>query len=102
MKKKNKDKEDLDKHIQNKINDFKQVKDILEANKTRAESVYLRKKSIEAQKRQNYQSEYERIRAHLDTHSVLPHTVDRDRLRKRKDDLIKLGAKASGGIQIDF
>ncbi len=43
MKDKKKDKEDLDKHIKNKINEFKQVKDILEANKTRAESVYLRK-----------------------------------------------------------
>ena len=43
MKKKNKDNEDLDKHIRNKLNDFKQVKDILDAQKTRAESVYLRR-----------------------------------------------------------
>ncbi len=100
MKKKNKYKEDLDKHIRNKINDFKQVKDILDAHKTRTESVYLRRKWIEAQKRQSYQSEYERIRAHLDTHSVLPHAVDRAHLRNRQKQLIDLGAKATGGISI--
>ena len=95
-----KDKEDLDKHIRNKINDFKQVKDILDAHKTRVESIWLRRKWLEAQKRQNYQSEYERIRAHLDTHSILPHTVDRAHLEKRKKQLIDLGVKATSGVSI--
>ncbi len=83
MKKKDQDKEDLDKHIRNKINDLKQVNDILDAHKTRAESVWLRKKWIEAQKKQNYQSEYEHIRNYLDTTSVFPHALDKQRLEKR-------------------
>ncbi len=69
MKKKNKNNEDLDKHIRNKINDFKQVKDILDAHKTRAESVWLRRQWIQKQKLNNYASEYERIRSHLDSHT---------------------------------
>ena len=100
MKDKKKDKEDLDKHIRNKINDFKQVKDILDAHKTRVESIWLRRKWIEAQKRQNYENGYHRIRAHLDSHSILPHAVDRAHLNKRQKELIDLGARATGRVQI--
>ncbi len=100
MKDKKKDKEDLDKHIRNKINEFKQVNDILDAHKTRVESIWLRRKWIEAQKRQNYENEYHRIRSYLDSKTVLPHTVDREQLRKRRDELIKLGVKATSGVSI--
>ena len=77
MKDKKKDKEDLDKHIRNKINEFKQVNDILDAHKTRVESIWLRRKWLEAQKKANYENEYHRIGARLDSTSIFPFTAHR-------------------------
>ena len=76
--------DNLDKQINHKLNQYyKELGNLPKIHQQRAESVWLRRKWIEAQKKQNYQSEYERIRAHLDAYSIFPHAVDRRQLRKK-------------------
>ena len=91
---------DLDKHIRNKINYYKGVQDVLNAHNTKSESIYLRKKWIEKQKQNNYANEYERIRSHLDAISIYPHTYDKERMEKRKNQLLDLGIRATTGNKI--
>ena len=71
---------------------WKQVKDKLEAANTKQASIAFRKKLLDDQNRMNYSSEYERIRSILN-HSSLP-SVTVEGLKKRKEELKKLGAKA--------
>ena len=93
--------DDLDKQINHKVNQYyKELGNLPKIHQQRAESVALRKKWIEAQKRQNYENEYHRIRANLDTLSVFPFTADRKRLKDRKKEGIELGAKATRGFKI--
>ncbi len=91
---------DIDRHIKNKIDYYKGVQDVLNANNTKSESVYLRKKWIEKQKQNNCANEYERIRAHLDAISIYPHTYDKERMEKRRNQLLDLGIKATSGNKI--
>ena len=70
----------------------KQVKDRLEAANTKIASAEFRKKLLQDQKRMNYSSEYDRIRGILQ-HSSLPGRT-LETLKKRKDELKALGAKA--------
>ena len=71
---------------------WKQVKDKLEAANTKHASISFRKKLLDDQNRMNYSSEYERIQGIL-AHSRLPATTV-DSLKKRKETLKALGAKA--------
>ena len=71
---------------------WKQVKDRLEAANTKVASATFRRKLLEDQKRMNYSSEYDRIRGILQ-HSSLPGRT-LETLKKRKDELKSLGAKA--------
>ena len=71
---------------------WKQVKDKLEAANTKTASIAFRKKLLDDQNRMNYSSEYERIQGIL-AHSRLPATTV-DSLKKRKETLKALGAKA--------
>ena len=73
---------------------WKQVKDKLEAANTKQASIAFRKKVLDDQNRANYSSEYERIRGILE-HSRLPATTV-ESLKKRKETLKALGAKAFG------
>jgi hypothetical protein len=78
------------------IEQIKHLKDHIDAYRTRAASVALRKEILEKQNMRNYQSEYERIRAHLED-SAIPFKT-REGLKTRAVHLKALGAKAVGSI----
>ena len=75
---------------------WKQVKDKLEAANSKQASIAFRKKLLDDQKRMNYSSEYERISGILNHSSLPSRTIEG--LKKRREDLKALGAKA---FQID-
>ena len=74
--------------IANRLHHYKQLRQKLEAHNTKAESIQLRKKWLEAQKRANYQQEYDRIRGLL-SQSILPPGTKR--LEDREAELKGLG-----------
>ena len=69
----------------------------IEARQNRTASVAFRKEILEKQRTKAYQSEYNRIRAHLED-SATPHLI-RSHVQSRADQLRALGAKAVSGIQ---
>ena len=71
---------------------WRRVKNELEAHNTKAASIAMRKNILDAQKRADYQREFENIRGIL-SHSSLPYETVK-RLRERKEKLRELGAKA--------
>ena len=79
---------DLDKAIAHRLHAFKQVKRTLDAHKAKASSISLRKEWLAAQKRTNYQSEYDRVRELL-SQTILP--AGAKRLEAREAELRKLG-----------
>ena len=85
-----------DNAIKARLDYYKRLKDELEAHKSKAENILLRKKMLDAQRKHNYQLEYDRIRGDLLTNSIIPRT--RKHLEKRKLELQALGAKAIDGI----
>ena len=87
---------DIDKHITNRLHYYKTLKDKLDAQATKASSIALRKQWLDKQKKVNYQSEYDRIRGEIEHNNVKGLSVES--LKKRKDDLAKLGAKVIDGI----
>ena len=56
---------DIDKATSNFLNNMKRQRDILKARQTKASLIVLRKKLLDDQKRNNYQSEYDRIKSLL-------------------------------------
>ena len=86
----------IDKHIANKLHYFKNVQRQLDAHATKAASIQLRKDWMEKQKKINYQNEYDRIRGEIEHNNVKGLSVES--LKKRKNDLAKLGAKVIDGI----
>ena len=64
----------------------------VEVRAARVENLEIKNKWLRAQKIKNYQSEYDRIRGHLEN-SVLPYVQTRT-LRDRKAALERLGAQA--------
>ena len=56
---------DIDKATSNFLNNMKRQRDILKARQTKAALVSLRKQWIDNQNRNNYQSEYDRIKSLL-------------------------------------
>ena len=69
----------------------------VEARQNRTASVAFRKEMLEKKKVKNYQTEYNRIRAHLED-SATPHLI-RSHVQSRADQLRALGARAVRGIQ---
>ena len=61
-------------------------------NEMKEKSVLFRKKVLDDRVKANYQNEYERLRGNL-AHNVVPEQTI-EVMRKRMDDLVKLGAKA--------
>ena len=59
--------------------------------------VAFRKEMLDKKKVKNYQTEYDRIRAHLED-SATPHLI-RSHVQSRADQLRALGARAVSGIQ---
>ena len=74
--------------IANRLHQYKQLRQKLDAHSAKAESIQLRKKWLEAQKRANYQQEYDRIRGML-SQSILPPGTKR--LEEREAELKTLG-----------
>ena len=79
---------DLDLSVAHRLRYYKQLKQRLEAQKAKAESIALRKDWLAAQKRTNYQSEYDRIRGLL-SQTILP--AGAKRLADREAELKGLG-----------
>ena len=91
------DKQDMEKQIKRNLYYFKNQQKIIDANKTKAEMVALRRNWLKLQNIKNYQSEYDRIRQGLDQSTLAKNGVPtsnhiKDRITKLRD----LGAKALG------
>ena len=61
----------LDMAVGSHLRHYKQLQQRMDARKTKAESITLRKDWLRAQKRANYQGEYDRIRGLL-SQTILP------------------------------
>ena len=86
----------IDKHIKNKLNYFRNVQRQLDAHATKAASIALRKQWMEKQKKINYQNEYDRIRGEI-AHSTVK-GLSTTTLKNRQKELENLGAMAIQGI----
>ena len=86
----------IDKHITNRLHYFKNLQKQLDAQATKASNNSLRREWLLKQKKVNYQSEYDRIRGEIEHNNVKGLSVES--LKKRKNDLAKLGAKVIDGI----
>ena len=85
----------MDNIIAKKLHYYKQLQRKLDAYNTKASSLTFRKHILERQKLNNYQNEYDKIRGLL-SQSTLRNVPD---LKKRKDDLEKIGAIAVNSIR---
>jgi hypothetical protein len=72
---------------------FKNVRDELEAKKTKAQSVAVRKKMLDDQKKLNYTQELDRIRGILSCIEPSLRNESIDNLRRREEQLKTMGAK---------
>ena len=79
---------DLDMAITSHLRHYKRLQQRMDAHRTKAESIALRKDWLTAQKRASYQSEYDRIRGIL-SQTILPDGAKR--LKEREADLKGLG-----------
>ena len=64
----------------------------IEVRVNRAQNLYIRNKWLQQKNIKNYQSEYDRIRGHMEN-SVMPY-VTTEKVKNRKKELEKLGAQA--------
>ena len=78
--------------MNNKINYLTRLKDVTDGFKAKQALIDARAKNIQNQTMLNYQGEYDRIIYALN-HSAIP-GLNRDLLRKRREELKKLGVKA--------
>ena len=78
----------LDMAVSSHLQHYKRLQQRHEAQKTKAESIVLRKDWLAAQKRASYQSEYDRIRGIL-SQTILP--AGAKRLQEREAELKGLG-----------
>ena len=86
----------IDKHIKNKLDYFRNVQRQLDAHATKAASIALRKNWMEKQKKINYQNECDRIRGEI-AHSTVK-GLSTTTLKNRQKVLEELGAQALNGI----
>ena len=87
---------DLSKHVKEKLNYFRNLQRQLDAHATKAASIQLRKDWMEKQKKNNYQSEYDRIRGEIEHNTV--RGLSTTTLKNRQKVLESLGAQAINGI----
>ena len=78
------------------LSQVKYLNDMADAVQNRTQSIALRREILQKQQQRNYQSEYERIRAHVED-SATP-ALTKDRLKGRVEHLKKLGARAVESI----
>ena len=79
---------DIDKASSNFLHNMKRQRDILKTRETKASLISLRKQWLDKQKRDNYQSEYDRIRGLLES-SVLKGTST-VHLKNRQKELLSM------------
>ena len=79
---------DIDRATKTFLNNMKMKHEILKARETKASLIALRKQWLDKQKKNNYQSEYDRIRGLLES-SVLKGT-SAEQLKNRKNTLEKM------------
>ena len=87
---------DLQHMIASKLHYYKQLQKQIDAHKTKAASIHLRKQWLERQKLNNYINEYDRIRGMIAQNERKGVSVEH--LKKKAGDLQKLGARAIDGI----
>ncbi len=80
-----------DKQINKSREQLKRRRDLIEAHRTKAESLQLRNEWLQHQNRKNYQLEYDRIVGHINSGRVPANTVDM--MKKKAENLKKIGAK---------
>ena len=90
-------KSQLNHYQQKQLSQVKYLNEMAEAYRNRTKSVALRKEILEKQKRRNYQSEYDRLRGHVEN-SATP-ALTRDHLKTRTERLKSLGARAVDSIE---
>ena len=74
---------DIDRATSNLLNNMKRQHDILKARQTKSSLIALRKQWLDKQKRDNYQSEYDRIK------SLLQDSVLKGTSKKHIEDRVK-------------
>jgi len=74
----------VDRAVDIHINRLKKLKDLNESKLLRAENILLRNKFIEQQKRNNYKSEYDRLRSTL-SKNVFKRVVDSERDNEKRN-----------------
>ena len=85
------------KHLQKvQIESAKHYSNLIEARKMQSANAQFRKDILDRQRVMNYQSEYDRLRAHLED-SALPYRTRAD-VKGRADKLKQLGARAVTAI----
>ena len=87
----------LSHYQQKQLSQVKYLNEMAEAYQNRTKSIALRKEILEKQKRRNYQSEYERLRGHVEN-SATP-ALTRDHLKTRTERLKQFGARAVDSIE---
>ena len=70
----------------------------IELRHNRTANISIRNGWMQAKTIKNYQTEYDRIRNHMEQNSVMPWVL-RDKLNNRKGALEKLGAQAFDGMR---
>jgi hypothetical protein len=89
----------IDNATSNFLNNMKRQRDILKARETKVSLIALRKQWLDKQKRDNYQSEYDRIRGLLED-SVLKGTSSHH-IKKRINTLQKMDVGMRPTIKFD-
>ena len=82
---------DMQTAIKHNLAYYKRVQKEIDAHKTKASLITLRRQWLEKQKINNYQNEYDRVRSVLN--NSITGVLTNDVLNKRKGDLEKLGAR---------
>ncbi len=90
-------KSQLSHYQQKQLSQIKYLNDAADASLNRSKSLALRKTILDSQKVKNYQSEYDRIRNHVEN-SATPFR-NQASLKNRTDHLKRLGARAIDTIQ---
>jgi len=85
--------------LSSRINYFKNLKDQLEAHRSKQSSILFRKKLLENQNKQNYANELHRIRGYLSQNETRFPVGTVKRLKEREKELNKLGAQIADEIK---
>ena len=82
---------DMQTAIKHNLAYYKRVQKEIDAHKTKASLITLRRQWLEKQKINNYQNEYNRVRSVLN--NSITGELTNEKLNKRKGELKKLGAR---------